>query len=224
MSNALGQANSRSVFAVIPVKTLLRSKTRLSEILNPQERQTLTLTMLEDVLEAVQRSYMIQKVVVVSSDYKVREFASNFGAKFLPEKTQGLNQAVEQAIGWCVENDAKSVLVLPADIPLITSSNVDHIINLGSEQTSIVISPSKNGGTNALLQKPPNLIPLHFGPQSFSRHLAEASNKGVIPRIYRSQNVAIDIDSPQDLENLLKIETQTSTHKFLKRIRKPYHS
>ena len=59
--------------------------------------------MLEDVLEAVQRSCMIQQVVVVSSDYKVREFASNFGAKFLPEKTQGLNQAVEQAIGWCVE-------------------------------------------------------------------------------------------------------------------------
>jgi 2-phospho-L-lactate guanylyltransferase len=201
---------------VIPVKTLLRSKTRLAEVLNLQERQSLTLAMLEDVLRAVQESFMVQQILVVSSDSKVRRFTINFGATFLPEKTNGLNQAIEQAIGWCVENDAKSVLILPADIPLITLSDVNQIINLGSEQTSIVIAPSRNGGTNALLQKPPEVISQRFGPESFSKHLAEASTKGVILHIYRSQNVTMDIDSPEDLENLLKTEAQTSTHKFLK--------
>ena len=207
-----------SVFVVIPVKLLLRSKMRLSEVLKPQERQTLTLSMLEDVFRAVTKSSLVHQTVLVSSDSKVQEYAGVLGATYLMEERRGLNRAVEQAISWCVQNNAKSVLVLPGDIPLITPDDVNQIVNLGSEETSIVIASSRNGGTNALLQKPPNLIPLHFGQASFSKHISEASNKGIAAKIYRSQNVTMDIDSPEDLENLLKIEAQTASHRFLKRI------
>jgi 2-phospho-L-lactate guanylyltransferase len=195
-----------------------KSKMRLSEVLKPQERQTLTLTMLEDVLRAVTGSLKVDRTVVVSPDSKAQEFANNFGASYLPEKEQGLNQAVDQATRWCIQNDAKSVLVLPADIPLITSSDVNQIINLCSGEKCIVIAPSRNGGTNVLLQKPPNLITPFFGPKSFSRHLAEASSQGIMTRIYRSQNVTRDIDSPEDLESLLKIGVQTVSYRFLRRV------
>ncbi len=208
-----------SVFAVIPVKVLPKSKTRLSEVLDPQERQTLTLKMLEDVLRAAVKSLAASQIVVVSSDSKVEEFIENFQVTYLPEKTRGLNQAVEQATGWCVQNGAISVLVLPADIPLISPSDVNQIINMGSNEMCIVIAPSRNGGTNALLRKPPDLIPLHFGSGSFSKHLAEASNKGVTAKVYCSHGVMMDIDSPEDLEDLLEIEAQTASHRFLKQIR-----
>lgn len=206
------------VFAVIPVKTLLKSKTRLSIILNPKERQAFTLVMLEDVLGAVKCS-MVCQTVVISSDPTVEELAKNFGVTHLAEKKQGLNQAIEQATEWCIQNNADSVLVLPADIPLIIPEDINQIVKLGSERTSIVISPSQNGGTNALLQKPPNLIHPCFGPNSFSKHKTEALHKRIPTRVCRSKRVATDIDSPNDLERLHKIKAQTVSHKFLEQIR-----
>jgi len=207
-----------TVFAVIPVKTLLRSKTRLSEVLNPQERQTLTLVMLEDVLKAVICSQSVHQIVVVSSDSRVQGFANDFGVAYLPEKKPGLNQALEQAISWCIQNKAESVLILPADIPLLRPDDVDQIVNLGSEETCIVVGPSRNGGTNALFQKPPNVIPPSFGSGSLNRHLAEASKKGIKTKVYDVQNVTMDIDYPEDLEDLLRIEAHTASHIFLKQI------
>jgi len=207
-----------SVFAVIPVKMLQDSKTRLSEVLKPQERQSLTLAMLEDILSAVTSSSGVDRTAVVSPDSKAQEFAESFGAAYLLEKEQGLNHAVEQATLWCMQNNARSVLVLPADIPLITSSDVNRMISLCSSEECIAIAPSRNGGTNALLQKPPNLITPFFGPESFKRHLAEASSRGIMTRVYRAQNVSLDIDSPEDLESLLRIGGQTASHRFLKRV------
>jgi 2-phospho-L-lactate guanylyltransferase len=205
------------VFAVIPVKTLLKSKTRLSIILSPKERQALTIFMLKDVLRAVKCS-MVCQTVVISSDPTVEELAKNFGVTHLAEKKQGLNQAIEQATEWCIQNNADSVLVLPADIPLIIQEDVNQMVKLGSERTSIVISRSQNGGTNALLQKPPNLIHPCFGPDSFSKHKTKALHKGIPTKVYTSKRVATDIDSPKDLEKLLKIKTQTVTHKLLEQI------
>jgi 2-phospho-L-lactate guanylyltransferase len=207
-----------SVFAIIPVKTLLKSKKRLSMVLNPQERQTLTLAMIEDVLKAIKCSVVCQ-TIVISSDPTVEELANNYGASYLKERKHELNEAVKQAIEWCIQNKADSVLILPADIPLIKAEDINRIVELCPKGTSVVISPSQNGGTNALLQKPPDLIPTHFGPNSFSKHAIEALHRGILTRVYRSKRVATDIDSPKDLEKLLKIKAQTVSHKFLEQIR-----
>lgn len=208
-----------SVFAVIPVKTLLKSKTRLCRILTPTERQTLTLAMLEDVLKAVKGSHSIHETAIVSSDPKIQLIARRYGTAYLAETGRILNQAVEQGLYWCVKEGAKSVLVLPADIPLVTPSDVDQMVSLSCEETCMIIAPSKNGGTNGLLQKPPNSIPPCFGRESFGRHVHEASKRGIVTKIYRSETMSLDLDSPDDLENLLRIESETASHKFLKQIR-----
>lgn len=206
------------MFAVIPVKEASKSKMRLSTVLNPQERQTLTLTMLEDVLKAVKCS-MVRHIAVIGSDQTVKGLAHNFGVTYLNEKQHELNEAVKQATEWCILNDADSVLILPADIPLILPEDVNQIIQLCTEASFLVISPSRNGGTNAMLQKPPNVIATHFGANSFRKHEIEALHKGVPTRVYRSERVALDIDSPEDIENLLKIEAQTISQQFLEQIK-----
>lgn len=207
-----------SVFAVIPVKTLLKSKTRLSIVLNPQERQTFTLVMLKDVLTATKYS-MVRHTILVSSDPTIKKLADNFGVTYLHERKRGVNQAIKQAIESCIHDGANSVLILPADIPLITPKEINRIIELGLERTSIVISPSQNVGTNALLQNPPNLIPTRFGPQSFLKHCNEASARMVTFKVYRSQKVALDIDSIKDLTDFLEIRSQTASHQFLAQIK-----
>lgn len=205
-------------FVIIPVKSLQMAKTRLSIILNSEERKALMLAMLKDVLKAI-KSSIVSRIILISPDLAIKELANNFGVKYLLEKKKGLNEAIKQATEWCTQNNAESVLVLPADIPLITSEDINQIVKLGSNENCIVISPSQNGGTNALLRKPPNLMPTYFGPQSFMKHFNEALTKGITIKVYRSQRVAMDIDSLEDLRNFLKIENQTILYQFLKQIK-----
>ena len=202
-----------STFAVVPVKTLLKSKTRLSNFFTFQERILFTLAMLEDVLNAL-KSSNVSRTVVISSDLTVERFVKNFGMTFLKETQEGLNQAVNQATKWCARNAAEWILVLPADVPLITSNDIDQLVKLALNN-SVVISPSRNGGTNALLQTPPGVISPCFGSDSFKKHICKALAKHVQTKIYVSSNVMLDIDSEKDLEQLLKVGERTASHRFL---------
>jgi 2-phospho-L-lactate/phosphoenolpyruvate guanylyltransferase len=203
-----------STFAIVPVKSLLKSKTRLSNFFTLQERPLFTLAMIEDVLNAL-KSSKVTKTVVVSSDSTVEDLVKDFGMTFLKENQEGLNQALNQATKWCVRNGAKLVLILPADVPLITEKDVNELVKL-SLNSSVVISPSRNGGTNALLQTPPGIVSPCFGPNSFKRHVDKALAKHVITKIFVSSSVMLDIDSERDLEQLLKVSRQTFSSRFLR--------
>jgi 2-phospho-L-lactate guanylyltransferase len=203
------------VYAVVPVKSLGASKKRLSSVLNPQERSKLTLAMLEDVLSALQTS-TVNHTVVVSNDLTVHDAVDKFGAMYLDQKTSGLNSAIEEATEWCVQEGAEAVLVLPADIPLLSPADVDRIVELGNyEEQTVVLSPSYDGGTNALFQSPLNLIRVCFGPRSLAKHIKKAQSKGVCVRLYYSRSVAMDIDSAEDLSKLLKTESNTACRRVL---------
>ena len=202
-----------STFAVVPVKSLLKSKTRLSNFFTLQERTLFTLAMLQDVLNAL-KSSNVNRTVVVSSDLTVERFVKNFGMTFLKETQEGLNQAVTQATKWCIRNAAEWVLILPADVPLIRSKDINQIVKL-APNNSVVISPSRNGGTNALLRMPPGVISPCFGSDSFKKHICKALAKHVQTKIYVSSNVMLDIDSEKDLEQLLKVGERTASHRFL---------
>lgn len=202
-----------STFAVVPVKTLLKSKTRLSNFFTLQERPLLTLAMLEDVLNAL-KSSKVNNTIVIGSDSTVEGLVKNYSMTFLREKQEGLNQALDQATKLCVRNSAELVLVLPADIPLITSKDINGLVKL-ARKDSVVISPSQNGGTNALLQTPPGIVSPCFGPDSFKKHFYKAVSKGVQAKIYVSSNLMLDIDSEKDLVQLLKADQQTASNRFL---------
>jgi 2-phospho-L-lactate guanylyltransferase len=110
-------------------------------------------------------------------------------------------------------------LILPSDIPLLTAADVENIISITSSPRAAVIAPSKDNGTNALFLRPPDIMDLRFGGESFPIHLAEARRVGVRPHIYRSVNVATDVD---DVEDLFKVETNglgTGTQIFLRSLR-----
>jgi 2-phospho-L-lactate/phosphoenolpyruvate guanylyltransferase len=207
------------VYAIVPVKRLGVSKRRLSKFLSPQERKFLTIAMLEDVLNTL-KSSAVSEIVVVSNDQNVRVIADRFGASFLSPNRYGLNPAVEEAVVWCLSNQADSVLVVPADLPLLSVMDVNHIVELGStSKPAVVLSPSENGGTNALFQSPPNLIRMFYGPLSFAKHIKEAQNKGVSVKLHQSESLATDIDSAEDLGKLMKTTNNIASRKVLDQCR-----
>jgi 2-phospho-L-lactate/phosphoenolpyruvate guanylyltransferase len=209
-----------SVYAVIPVKALTNSKRRLSQVLSLQERKQLTLAMLKDVLSAAKKS-KVDKTLVIGNDLELQDVASEFGASYLTQKSSGLNSAIKEATSWCVQSGAKAVLILPADIPLLSPLDVNRMIELkeNSGEKSMVLSPSYNGGTNALLLYPPDGIPACFGAGSFRKHVEQANQKNLRQKYYCSLGVIMDIDSAPDLHKLLKIEAKTFSHVFLENSR-----
>ena len=208
-----------TTWAVIPVKRLDEAKSSLSAALTPGQRRELVLNMLADVLGAVRNARSVAGTVVVSPDEEVLNFARANGVIGVAEPGVELNEALKLAVDYAVAEGASSVLILPSDLPLLRGADVENIIAMASSPRDIVIAPSKDNGTNALLLLPPDVMNLRFGGESFPSHLAEARRVGVRPRIYRSANVATDVD---DVEDLLKVETHglgTHTQSFLQSLR-----
>jgi len=208
-----------AVFVIIPVKRLDNAKSRLSSILTDDERKHFCLKMLEDVLETVNSTKHPHETVVISKDPTVSKIAKNFEAAYLKERKTGLNKAVSEAVDWCVEMGAASVLVLPADIPSVMPTELERIFTLG-EKASMVISSSRNGkGTNALLLTPPNVSPTFYGPHSFQRHIKEAKKLKISCRRYRSPGLALDIDTIEDLTYFVSLRAkETYAYKLLEKI------
>jgi 2-phospho-L-lactate guanylyltransferase len=95
---------------------------------------------------------------------------------------------------------ASAVLVLPADLPLVTSADIEAMIALAEPTPALVLAPDRKGeGTNALLSAPPALIEYKFGPQSYANHRSSASAAGVRVVECRRPGLALDLDLPEDL-------------------------
>lgn len=186
--------------AVVPVKHLASSKSRLSRILGPGDRERLMIAMLSDVLKALKGSSYIETILVVSRDEKVGRVASELGALFLREpKPGGLNIAIKMAIVKCLELGADGVLIIHADVPLVREGDL-RAMSRGLDGHEVVIAPSLDlEGTNALALMPPDVMPISYGPGSFYRHLEMALERQLSTLVLFSRSLALDVDRPEDL-------------------------
>ncbi|MEM2942459.1 MAG: 2-phospho-L-lactate guanylyltransferase [Candidatus Bathyarchaeia archaeon] len=185
--------------AIIPVKRLAYSKARLSPSLGPSERRDLTLKMLRHVLDVV--TDVAGGVVVTGSDREVEEASKEFGASFELDQSNSLNRAIRQAIRRCVVRGFDSVLVVAADLPLLSACELKKMMD-DTGGASIVICPSKDCGTNALYLCPPGSIQVSFGRRSLISHLKSAMSSGRGFKLYWSPGLAFDVDTVADLKLL----------------------
>ena len=193
-----------TVWAIIPVKPLLRGKSRLAPVLSPKERAMLNRELLIHTLDTLKEIPQIDQVLVVSRDTAVLSLAREQGARTLQEKGHPqLNVALTRAIMVAHSYGIPGVLVIPSDLPLINSSDVEVILELGSDPPVVVVVPDwKREGTNALLVNPPGFISPCFGPKSFERHCQAAREAGARLEVFKTPSLAMDIDLPEDLHVL----------------------
>jgi 2-phospho-L-lactate guanylyltransferase len=191
-----------SVFAVVPVKDLLGTKSRLEPILNPGARAGLTLYMMGRVVSALKEAG-VENVCVVSPDRVVLGEARERGAEPLLQESLGLNPALEEGRRWAVDRGASSLLVLPADLPLLDAGDVGAVLEGAGKEGSVVISPDGfHAGTNALLLRPPDALPFAFGPGSYEAHLRSARERGLEVRVRERPHLSFDLDTVEDLARL----------------------
>jgi 2-phospho-L-lactate guanylyltransferase len=184
--------------AIVPVKRLSEAKGRLADALTAQARVVLARHMLDHVLDTILRAARIDGVAVISPD---ETLPLPSGVELIRQKGSGLNKILEQGRAWSVEQTSDALLVVFADLPLLTSTELNEIVEAGSERNTIVIAPDRHGeGTNALLSHPPSLARFHFGPHSYTRHLQAATQANARAVTYTSPGTTFDIDTPRDLE------------------------
>ena len=191
------------VSAVVPVKDLQGTKSRLAPILDPGARAGLTLYMMGRVVAAI-RSSGVEDVCVVSPDRIVLNEAQRRGATPLVQESRGLNPALEEGRLRALEFGASTLLILPADLPLLDEDDVRAVLQ-AAEGHSVVISPDgAQSGTNALLMRPPDAMPFAFGPDSFEAHLEAARSRGLAFNVCERPHLAFDLDTAGDLARLKK--------------------
>jgi 2-phospho-L-lactate guanylyltransferase len=182
------------VSVVVPVKDLQGTKSRLAPILDPGARAGLTLYMMGRVVAAVMEAG-IDDVCVVSPDAIVLDEAQRRGATPLLQESRGLNPALEEGRRRALDLGASTLLVFPADMPLLDAEDV----------RAVVIAPDgAHSGTNTLLVRPPDALPFAFGPESFAAHLGAARKRGLDVRVCERPHLAFDLDTAGDLTHLRK--------------------
>ncbi len=191
-----------SVWVIIPVKPLNRAKSRLADALTPEQRQQLAETMMRHVLEVVRRVPQVYGTLLISRDQRALAIARDYNARTVqesgqPELNTALTRATQVIAGW----GGEAVLVLPADLPLITPDDITKMIALSEDVPSVVIATDQHrDGTNALLVRPPGALDYAFGVGSFARHVERAKAIGATIQEFKSERLALDIDVPADLD------------------------
>jgi 2-phospho-L-lactate guanylyltransferase len=196
-------------FALVPVKELGAAKSRLQECLSPDCRSGILIAMLRDVLEALEGL----SIIVISPEDISCMLDDNI---IFRKQTRGrnLNNAVQEANEFAIDLGADSTLFVPADMPLMDKKDVAKVLEVGKEH-NVVITKAYDGGTGILFRRPPDIMDSCFTENSFNDHLHKARRSGLRPFILTRDHLSFDIDTRDDLEELIKLGRGTHTQKFL---------
>jgi 2-phospho-L-lactate guanylyltransferase len=191
-----------TIWAIIPVKPLRRGKSRLSGVLGLEARTALNHYLLSNTLDILSTIPEIEHSLVVSRDPEALTIAREYGARTVQEQgSPQLNIALTRATMVALSHSVQGVLIIPADLPLLTSEDILEVIQRAVNPPVVVITPDRHQqGTNALLVAPPGFIQYEFGPGSFNKHCLSAKKAGARLEICKRKSVALDIDLPEDLE------------------------
>ncbi|MBK20193.1 MAG: 2-phospho-L-lactate guanylyltransferase [Rhodospirillaceae bacterium] len=191
--------------AVIPVKSFVKGKSRLAPYLSEAQRKALNRNMFNHVLKTIGAAKAINEVIVISGDEDALQMAENEGAHAVLEAEQSnLNSALDVARKAAMALDADSLLVLPADLAKLETTDVTALLEAADKfDDKVIVAPdTKHQGTNALLQQPIDAIPFVFGSDSFSAHQREARNSNIDVIVIERPGLAFDVDGPEELKIL----------------------
>lgn len=207
----IGADAAGQTVAVVPVRGLPAGKRRLAALFDAEQRNALVRAMLEDAVNALRGAETLDRVVICSRDAAAREEAAALEVEFLDQAAlaPGYNRAVAHAQRAFAA--AETLLVVPADMPLLTPAAVDLLVGTAPEGEAVVVAPAHNGGTNGLLLRPPEVIKPAFGPSSARAHAQAAAAAGAMGVPFRAADIDVwawDVDTPADLRELRRLVPQ----------------
>ncbi len=191
-----------SRWLIVPAKPFREAKSRLAVVMTEAERIALSAALLEHTLHIARESGIFAQIVVVSRDAAALSVASAHGALALREAHADLNVALTQAADYASAARATAALILPADLPHLRAANLHELAAAFAGAHSVVIAPSRDGGTNALFLPLPAPFAFAFGADSCRTHEQRARAAGCSVTFVENAALSFDLDSPADLAEL----------------------
>ncbi len=190
--------------AIVPVKTFSKAKTRLN--LSSEKTTDLCKIMLEEVLQTISQSDIIEKIAVVSKDESALKIGKKFNVvEIYDEKEYGVNNAVYLADKYFLDEGFGATIVFPQDIPLIQTEDIQTLCDFQMSNRCVLVVPSRKfDGTNALFRSPVDVMETHYDEDSYKIHLTTANNKSVKAALVLVRRIMLDVDDPADLQIILK--------------------
>lgn len=174
---------------LIPIRSFDDSKSRLADALDPDERRRLTMWMALRVVHAAGDL----PVHVVTDDADVVEWAHGHGVEVMTVDRVGLNPSVTAAVEQAERVGFERAIVAHADLPAATDLSV-------VDRPGVCIAPDRaHDGSNVMCVPTDREFEFAYGPDSFSRHCAEAERLGLPLTIIDDDSLAWDVDDPADL-------------------------
>jgi 2-phospho-L-lactate guanylyltransferase len=178
---------------LVPIKAFRMAKRRLEHVLDEPERTDLVRAMAAHVLAAASPL----PVCVACDDHGVADFAEEHGALVCWTPGLGLNGAVEAGVSSLAERGAAYVTVVHGDLP--TASGIGALEHFDG----VTIAPDRRRtGTNLLRVPTESGFMMRFGRDSLRSHLAECEQRGLEVWILDRDDLAFDVDEPEDLARL----------------------
>ena len=202
-----------TTWAVVPLKRFADAKRRLAGVLDLESRWRLSTAMLRDVLAALAATPGLDRIVLATSE----PTAAGFGCPVIDDGGGDLNRAIARAAAALETAGAERMLVLPADVPLVTAPEIARVLAAGKAAPVVIVADLRGHGTNALLLSPPRAMEPCFGTDSRARHAAAAKNLGLASTELRLPGLGFDVDEPDDLARLARAAADRAAYRFLAR-------
>ncbi len=202
---------------LIPVKSLTTAKQRLAEALDQERRSQLAEAMLRDVMAAAAGVMNRIDVALVTGDARARALAGKFGFPVIEDVcNESETAAIEMATAWCEQRGYDTTIVIPGDIPLITSQELQAVLDAAPPEGAVFVPAYDRRGSNCILRRPASLIPLRFGNDSFLPHCEAMRKTGKELVILEMPGIGLDIDNPHELDLLLQHGANTNAQRLLR--------
>ncbi len=181
------------VAAIIPIRSFVGGKDRLSSVLELNQRRDLSQALADHTVSESEAAGMLP--VIVSADLEVAAWAMRLGLQVVEETGKGLNRAAGEGVRWAT-NSSLAWMVLHSDLPLVTAQELSRAMEIVATGREL-LGPSSDGGTSALSAG--SISEFSYGPGSSTKHLAAM----VEPTILATTGLLHDLDSVNDLRSTL---------------------
>lgn len=190
--------------AILPVKSFESAKQRLGEALGSGSRAALAAAMFSDVLGALERSSMLQGIIVVSGDREVGDIVAGRNVLLIDDQVEkGQSHAARAGLARAASTGFDRAALVPSDCPLLDPAELEELFVRAAAGVEVVVVPDRHGtGTNALVIDPSGPFEPQFGPGSCKRHVEQAEARGVRFAVERPASLTLDVDTGDDLVEL----------------------
>ena len=192
------------MWAIIPINEFSRSFTRLSSVLDLEQRMELAKNLSSRLIQILLTVDEVEKIVLFTCEKNcLGEIQHSKLVLRKDEDKKPLKQKIDSVADWAYGLGAKKMMYLSIDLPIVEKKDITQIIDSHKNGLTLV-QAKKDGGTNALITDLPRKINFQFGPDSFRKHLEAAKLEKLKTNIQSSEGLSFDLDDHEDWEFLIK--------------------